>query len=174
VIEAGVVCGAVFFALYTPLQDTMGGGAGAVAAAALVATIPSTMVGVPADTVKKQLVVGTLSSHALSLPVHLTPRPHSPPRLSHLHPGKYPTAAAAARGVVRRQGPAGLFRGWQANLARDVPFAVMKMSLYEGLAAVYKSTWRGGDGGEGLGALDHGAVRAPGSHAAMFGWDCAA
>jgi hypothetical protein len=120
----------VFFALYTPMQETLGGGAGATAVAAMAATIPSTLVGVPADTVKKQLVVG-----------------------------KYPSATAAALGVLRTQGPAGLFRGWQANVGRDVPFAVLKMSLYEGLAAMYKSLRGHVALGEPLGTLDHGVVR---------------
>ena len=121
----------MFFALYTPMQETLGGGAGATAVAAMAATLPSTLVGVPADTIKKQLVTG-----------------------------QYPSAAAAALGVVRQQGPAGLFRGWQANVARDVPFAVLKMSLYEGLAAVYKSLRVQADSGAPLNTLDHGVVRA--------------
>jgi hypothetical protein len=35
--------------------------------------------------------------------------------------------------VWRQSGVNGLFVGWQANLVKDVPFAGIKMSLYEGI-----------------------------------------
>lgn len=33
------------------------------------------------------------------------------------------------------------FLGWQANLSKDVPFAVIKLSLYEGCVRVYERTF---------------------------------
>mmetsp|Transcript_27379 Transcript_27379/g.52135 ORF Transcript_27379/g.52135 Transcript_27379/m.52135 type:complete len:265 (+) Transcript_27379:111-905(+) len=122
---------ALFFGLYAPLHEHLGGGPAAVAAASMAATFPATMIGVPADTVKKQVVLGN-----------------------------HPSARVAAAALLRAKGVQGLFTGWQANLLRDIPFAVFKMTLYEGMLSVYRRTLPTGarqlDGA--LSALDHGMV----------------
>ncbi len=41
-----------------------------------------------------------------------------------------PSFVAAMRAATRR-GIGGLFVGWQANLIKDVPFAAVKVALYE-------------------------------------------
>jgi hypothetical protein len=51
-------------------------------------------------------------------------------------PGAAVQQAMAAHGGSLR----GLMVGWQANLARDVPFAVFKLSLYEACVRAYEST----------------------------------
>jgi hypothetical protein len=37
---------------------------------------------------------------------------------------------------MRTLGPRGFFVGWQANIVKDVPFAGLKLTFYEGLARV--------------------------------------
>ena len=71
---------------------------------AAAAAVPASLVAVPADVIKKQVVTG----------VHASP-------------------LSCVRHIVGKQGVSGLFLGWQANVLKDVPFAAVKMSLYEGL-----------------------------------------
>ena len=44
---------------------------------------------------------------------------------------------SAFRQVAREGGVGGFFLGWRANLTKDVAFAAIKMSLYEGVARAY-------------------------------------
>lgn len=116
-----------FFICYNPLRNWLNSkvGAGnesiAVLASSIVAGIPSSIVFVPADVVKKQL----LSSEGAAAGVVSQ-------QLS-----ANASTAAVLRNIYRTSGFGGLFLGWQANLYKDVPFMAIKMSLYEGLARLY-------------------------------------
>lgn len=104
----------VFFGLYAPLKalasDAGASPAMAVAAASATAAVPSSLIAVPADVVKKRLQLGLAE-----------------------------TPAGAVRQVLRERGGSirGLFIGYQANLMKDVPFSAFKLSLYEGLTRAY-------------------------------------
>ena len=76
-----------------------------------VCAIPATLLGVPADVIKKRLVLG------------LDPTVTSAIR----------TVLAANHGSIYR----GLFAGWHVNLIRDIPFAGIKIGLYELLVSYY-------------------------------------
>ena len=39
--------------------------------------------------------------------------------------------------IIKVDGIGGLFLGWQANLVKDVPFAALKLTLYEGVWQLY-------------------------------------
>jgi len=56
---------------------------------------------------------------------------------------------AARQAVALHGGLGGLMTGWQANLLKDVPFAVIKLGLFEGCVALYEhfATARSGHGG---------------------------
>lgn len=64
--------------------------------------VPATIVGVPADILKKRLVLGMDK-----------------------------TFTTAVINVTKEHGLLGLFTGWHVNLARDIPFAGVKIGLYE-------------------------------------------
>jgi hypothetical protein len=74
--------------------------------------IPATLMGVPADVLKKRLLLlDTTHNNDGKIRTALTHIAASPP----------------AQGSLLR----GLFTGWHVNLMRDVPFAVLKLGLYE-------------------------------------------
>ena len=79
--------------------------------AALVCAIPATVIGVPADVIKKRLVLGLDQ-----------------------------TAWTAVRHVWQQQGSRGLFAGWHVNLIRDLPFAGIKIGLYESFVQTYQQS----------------------------------
>lgn len=75
-----------------------------------VCAIPATILAVPADVVKKRLVLGM-----------------------------NPTVMSAVREVVARDGIyRGLFAGWHINLVKDIPFAGIKIGLYEAIVPLYQ------------------------------------
>lgn len=78
--------------------------------AAAICAVPSTVLGVPADVLKKHLVLG-----------------------------KDPSFAIAVRNILKEQGARGLFAGWHVNLIRDIPFACVKVGLYELFVSYYKT-----------------------------------
>jgi dipeptide/tripeptide permease len=79
--------------------------------ASAVCAIPATVIGVPADVLKKRLVLGIDA-----------------------------TSAIAIRNVIAHDGIyRGLFAGWHVNLIRDIPFAGAKIGLYEGFVQYYKT-----------------------------------
>jgi solute carrier family 25 (mitochondrial iron transporter), member 28/37 len=79
--------------------------------ASAICAIPATVVGVPADVLKKRLVLGM-----------------------------DPTVATAIRTVVAQDGIyRGLFAAWHVNLIRDIPFAGAKIGLYEWFVVHYKT-----------------------------------
>ena len=79
--------------------------------ASSIAAVPSSLVAVPSDVIKKTIF--SKSSHSY---------------------------VSAFYSVAGHRGLKGLFSGWQANLARDVPFVAIKMSLYEGLVRQYNAS----------------------------------
>jgi len=113
---------AVFFSLYEPLkaalQHTESAAAqnsAAVLAASGLCAIPASVVAVPSDVLKKRLVLGLEDD-----------------------------GRSAIRNIFQKRGVAGFFVGWRANVLKDVPFAAVKMCLYEGSSALYIALKGGG------------------------------
>jgi solute carrier family 25 S-adenosylmethionine transporter 26 len=48
-----------------------------------------------------------------------------------------PNINTALRNVMKNGGFRGLFLGWQTNLMKDIPFAGLKISLYENIKSQY-------------------------------------
>jgi hypothetical protein len=116
-----------FFIFYQPIKSYVDpiteNQALSVLIASVSSSVPSSLVYVPADVIKKRLVLGINS-----------------------------TANSAARNILKDAGWKGFFIGWQANLMKDVPFAGFKMSLYEGVARIYLRYTKGKEIAEKLGA----------------------
>jgi solute carrier family 25 (mitochondrial S-adenosylmethionine transporter), member 26 len=74
----------------------------------ILAAIPSSIIAVPADVMKKRIILGYENS-----------------------------IQEAALVSFRTYGMKGFFLGWEANLLRDVPFAGLKITLYEGISYAY-------------------------------------
>lgn len=74
----------------------------------LIAAVPASLVAVPADVMKKRIVLGYENN-----------------------------IRDAARVAYQTRGLKGLFLGWEANMLRDLPFAGLKISLYEGMSYLY-------------------------------------
>ena len=47
-----------------------------------------------------------------------------------------PDVQTCFRSVYRQYGLKGFFQGWKANVIKDIPFAALKMSLYEAMATL--------------------------------------
>ena len=67
----------------------------------------SSLAGVPSDVIKKRVVLGDTST------------------------------SIVVKKILKTQGLGGFFLGWRANLVKDVPFAALKLTLYEGVWNVY-------------------------------------
>ncbi|KAL3904662.1 MAG: hypothetical protein SGARI_004825, partial [Bacillariaceae sp.] len=106
-----------FFLLYAPLRETLHQSPSEYQSllplASAVCAVPATLVGIPSDVIKKRLVLGV-----------------------------DPNVYAAIRHVTSDKGWRGLFAGFQVNLVRDIPFAAVKVGLYETFASYYKE-WNG-------------------------------
>lgn len=102
---------AFFFATYDGLkrQPWVGDSSFGVLLASMICAVPASLIAVPGDTLKKRVVLG----------VDRTP-------------------LRALRSVLAVS-PGGLMIGWQANLIKDIPFAAVKMSLYEGMLRLWAS-----------------------------------
>lgn len=101
-----------FFVFYAPIKSILQQrhAESLLPIASACCAIPATVIGVPADVVKKRLVLGMDSN-----------------------------AATAIRHVVAQDGIyRGLFAGWHVNLIRDIPFAFAKIGLYESFVCGYK------------------------------------
>jgi hypothetical protein len=103
-----------FFFIYAPLRDILmeNGYSKWLPLASVVCAIPATVIGVPADVIKKHLVLGIDAD-----------------------------VRAAVSHVVANHGYKGLFAGWHVNLIRDLPFAGVKIGLYEYFVETYKSVY---------------------------------
>jgi hypothetical protein len=93
-----------FFLLYAPLKVMLQehGYSRLLPVASMVCAVPATVIGVPADVLKKRLVLGI-----------------------------DPSIQVALARVTETQGVKGLFAGWHVNLIRDLPFSAIKIGLYE-------------------------------------------
>ena len=119
-----------FFILYQPLKNSMDELQGtnksqafSVMAASIFASVPASLVYVPCDVIKKRMVLpaAELSSSSSSSS----------------------SALGIARDILRTNGVAGFFVGWQVNLVKDVAFGGLKISLYEGVARVISFCHKG-------------------------------
>lgn len=101
---------AAFFCLYSPLKSILDNNFNKNQAAFIAATIsgiPSSLLAVPADVIKKAILTKNESVYVVS------------------------------KFILKTSGIRGFFVGWRANLIRDVPFATLKMTLYEVLGYLY-------------------------------------
>lgn len=118
----------VFFAGYGIMRDILQNSgvsdSMAVLASSLVNAVPSSIVAVPADVVKKQMLLSS-SQHSGSEPIGTEVKK---PKI---------TVRSIVHSVYRQHGVRGFFLGWQANMLKDIPFAAIKMSLYESIARIY-------------------------------------
>jgi len=80
------------------------------------------------DTLKAGAAAG-LASSLFAVPAEVV-RQHVQARV-------FPKAPAAVVGIVRKYGPQGLYRGYGASLARDLPFDAMQITVYEVLRRSY-------------------------------------
>lgn len=80
--------------------------------ASLVGGIPASLVAVPADVVKKEMMLSS-GAHASS-------------------------ALHTYRHLVSTRGSKGLLTGWKVNLIKDIPFAAIKVTLFDVLSSAYK------------------------------------
>jgi solute carrier family 25 S-adenosylmethionine transporter 26 len=105
----------IFFFVYAPIRDTLReeGCSQFLPIASTVCAVPATIVGVPADVLKKRLVLGM-----------------------------DPTITQAIQHVTAKQGWRGLFAGWHVNLIRDLPFAGVKIGLYEWFVYQWRSQYQ--------------------------------
>lgn len=104
---------AIFFGVYSFAKDTLERATGdsktSVLLASILGGIPSSLVAVPADVLKKRIVLETTERSWLTV----------------------------SREIISKEGTKGMFLGWRANMLKDLPFAAIKMSLYEGCKALY-------------------------------------
>jgi hypothetical protein len=122
----------VFFGLYGPTKmylerdwDRVLSPFAQVLAASVFASVPTSLVGVPADVLKKHMMATGESFRG------------------------------ALNSLVGQHGARSLITGWRINVARDVPFVAVKMTLYEGILRQYLG-WRQV---QGVGASHPTAVR---------------
>jgi hypothetical protein len=104
-----------FFFLYAPIRDLLRHAdyEHCLPLASAICAVPATLVGIPSDVIKKRLVLGIDAN-----------------------------VFAAVSHVTAERGWRGLWAGWHVNLLRDLPFAVVKVGLYELFMSYYK-VWYG-------------------------------
>ena len=102
-----------FFSLYGPLKHHIGftfprmdESVGVLLASSCAGAV-SSILGVPSDVVKKRLII--------------------------ISDVKKETFSSISKEIMQKEGIKGFFLGWRANMIKDVPFAGLKMSLYEAL-----------------------------------------
>ena len=100
-----------FFFCYAPLRVTLQekGFDNFIPIASAFCAIPATVIGVPADVIKKRLVLGI-----------------------------DPNVRTAIARATADHGLKGLFAGWHVNLLRDLPFTGIKIGLYEWFVSEWK------------------------------------
>lgn len=103
-----------FFFLYAPIREILHHSdyQHCLPLASAICAIPATIIGIPSDVIKKRLVLGIDSN-----------------------------VFAAVSHVTADRGWRGLWTGWHVNLGRDLPFAAVKVGLYELLMSSYKSLY---------------------------------
>lgn len=123
----------VFFMFYEPMKENVErwvGDAGMgtspafnVMIASLGAAIPSSLVYVPCDVVRKRLVLG-VGGAGVSAPTHVGYTSSS-------------SFSGVAQEIFVAHGLSGFFVGWRANMIKDMAFSGLKMSIYEATARFY-------------------------------------
>lgn len=100
-----------FFVLYAPLKVSLQERNlhYLLPIASVLCAVPATIIGVPADVLKKRLVLGIDSN-----------------------------ARQAVSHILAEHGAKGFFAGWHINLVRDLPFAGVKIGLYEAFVRQWK------------------------------------
>lgn len=121
ILGSGFSLGTFFFCYgptKTTLDDKFGPGMEhlSVLIASTISGIPSSIISVPADVMKKELV---------------------------LSKDKGISALNTLTELLKNGGVKHLFLGWKVNVIRDVPFAAIKMSCYEGFARAYLTMKKG-------------------------------
>lgn len=106
----------VFFLLYAPMRDVLtdAGHREWLPVASALCAVPATVVGVPADVLKKRIIL------------------KSPPT----------PMQGAIRDIIETHGWKGFFAGWHVNLIRDLPFAGVKIGLYEIMVKYYQDYYQ--------------------------------
>jgi hypothetical protein len=104
-----------FFFIYAPIRETLHHSDYEyfLPVASSICAVPATIIGIPSDVIKKRLVLG-IDANVISA-------------LNH---------------IMADRGWRGLFAGWHVNLVRDLPFAAVKVGLYETFVSHYKN-WYG-------------------------------
>jgi len=107
-----------FFFLYAPAREMLSSSSQhyqivLLPMASICAAVPATIIGIPSDVIKKRLVLGVDKNFSATI--------------RHIK---------AESGGWR-----GFFAGWHVNLIRDLPFAAVKIGLYETLVSYYKSCY---------------------------------
>jgi hypothetical protein len=111
---------AVFFSCYHTVRDLTQSSQYAsmsVLLASGLSAIPYSFVSVPADVCKKRLIIESATNPTITL-------------------------AEVVKHIHQQHGWRGYFLGWKANMTKDVPFAGIKMSLYEACAYLYLKATR--------------------------------
>jgi len=103
----------IFFGIYGPIKSYLmkifpDSHIPCSTAASIIGGTMSSIAGVPSDVIKKRVVLGVDSS-----------------------------AVIAFSNVIKVDGISGLFLGWRANLVKDIPFAALKLTLYEAVWNLY-------------------------------------
>lgn len=114
---------AVFFSCYHAIRNYTENSQYAsmsVLLASGLSAIPYSFVSVPADVCKKRLLLESASNPTITL-------------------------SEVVRHIYQQHGWKGYFLGWKANMTKDVPFAGIKMTLYEACAYVYLHAFRSKD-----------------------------
>jgi solute carrier family 25 (mitochondrial S-adenosylmethionine transporter), member 26 len=104
---------AAFFGIYAPMKDYLTATypdfhVTGCTLASVAAGASSSIIGGPGDVIKKRVILGVDGS-----------------------------ASECVRSILASSGVRGLFIGWHANMIKDVPFAAIKLGLYEGLSVAY-------------------------------------
>ena len=153
VIGSGFSFGA-FFVFYTPIRNTIKESVGpendslAVLIASSISAVPSSLVGVPADVIKKQLVLGQQGTNS-----------------------NKKTITRVVTNIWQNYGLKGFALGWNVNVFRDVPYASLKMSLYEGMSRLYLTMFRTNRPSASSGSCHNQATtRLQGNESAMMGF----
>ena len=123
----------VFFMLYQPAKEAVEKSVGEagiddspafnVMVASLMAAIPSSLVYVPCDVIRKRLVLG-VGGAGVSAPIHVGYTSSS-------------SFSGVAKEIFVSHGLSGFFVGWRANMGKDMAFSGLKMSIYEATARFY-------------------------------------
>ena len=137
IIGSGPSYGAFFFC-YEPLCAIFRKHLGpehegsSVLMASFLSGIPSSLIAIPADVLKKQIILGRESPSGANTVASSSNLNKNPPA------GSRSALLTAIKAVFKRgHGIKGFFLGWRVNIIEDVAFSVVEMSFYEGFKRLY-------------------------------------